>query len=98
MVLALSRRRAIAPAEGSAHPPPHPGSGPTRSADDLPFDICNRGPFWGGAKRHDFHHSHNHGCYGDWSPFWDWAMGTDAAFWAFWAKKAPHPPTEKKKP
>lgn len=47
---------------------------------DLPFDPLNRGPFWGGARRHDFHHSHNTGMYGDWLPFWDWALGTDSAF------------------
>ena len=53
---------------------------------DLPFDPCNRGPFHGGARRHDFHHSHNHGCYGDWTPFWDWACGTDTAYSAHWDK------------
>jgi len=38
---------------------------------DLPLDPLNAWPlFTDGAKRHDFHHSHNAGCYGDWTPFW----------------------------
>ena len=44
-------------------------------------------PFTRGASRHDFHHSHNSGCYGDWLPFWDWLMGTDEAYTASWAKQ-----------
>lgn len=28
---------------------------------DLPFDPTNRGLLHGGARRHDFHHTHNHG-------------------------------------
>jgi sterol desaturase/sphingolipid hydroxylase (fatty acid hydroxylase superfamily) len=36
--------------------------------------------FQGGAERHDFHHSHNVGCYGSFTVFWDQVMGTDAAF------------------
>lgn len=47
---------------------------------ELPWDILNFGVFHGGAKRHDFHHSHNIGCYGDWFPFWDWLCGTDVAY------------------
>ena len=47
---------------------------------DLPFDPLNRGVFAGGARRHDFHHSHNVGCYGDWTPFWDWLCGTDREY------------------
>ncbi|KNC46718.1 C-4 sterol methyl oxidase [Thecamonas trahens ATCC 50062] len=45
---------------------------------------------WGGAAKvnpfashplaHNFHHSHNSGCYGGNSFFWDWIMGTDADF------------------
>jgi sterol desaturase/sphingolipid hydroxylase (fatty acid hydroxylase superfamily) len=53
---------------------------------DLPFDILNRGVFSGGARRHDFHHSHNVGCYGDWMPFWDYIMGTDVQYQAYWKK------------
>ena len=33
-----------------------------------------------GAARHDFHHSHNKGCYGSFTVFWDELMGTDAEF------------------
>eukprot|EP00940_MAST-03C_sp_MAST-3C-sp2_P000224 g224.t1 len=47
---------------------------------DLPIDPLNRGPFWAGARRHDFHHSHNKGCYGDWLPLWDMLCGTDKEF------------------
>ena len=54
---------------------------------DLPYDPCNRGLFLGGAKRHDYHHSHNQGCYGDWTPFWDWVCGTDRKYAAFWRKR-----------
>lgn len=32
------------------------------------------------AEHHDFHHSHNIGCYGSFFGFWDWLCGTDAAF------------------
>ena len=52
----------------------------------LPFDPLNRGIFANGAARHDFHHSHNVGCFGDWTPFWDWLCGTDRAFKAHWDK------------
>jgi sterol desaturase/sphingolipid hydroxylase (fatty acid hydroxylase superfamily) len=54
---------------------------------DLPYDPLNRGIFSGGARRHDFHHSHNHGCYGDWMPFWDWICGTDLKYKRYWDKK-----------
>ena len=54
---------------------------------DLPFDPLNRGIFYDGAKRHDYHHSHNLGCYGDWSPFWDYVMGTDVKYKKYWAEK-----------
>ena len=42
---------------------------------NLPWwmDPCN---IFDGARRHDFHHSHNMGCYGDWFPFWDQLCGT----------------------
>ena len=42
-----------------------------------PFHIF----YWqGGSERHDFHHSHNIGCYGSFTIFWDWICGTDKAF------------------
>ncbi|KAH8069221.1 C-4 methylsterol oxidase [Aureococcus anophagefferens] len=40
------------------------------------------------SERHEFHHSHNQGCYGSFFPFWDWAFSTDAQFRAFMAKGA----------
>jgi sterol desaturase/sphingolipid hydroxylase (fatty acid hydroxylase superfamily) len=43
-------------------------------------------PFQGGAERHDFHHSNNVGCYGSFTIFWDYIMGTDAAFLEFQRK------------
>lgn len=36
--------------------------------------------FQGGADRHDFHHSHNIGCFGSFTIFWDWITGTDKAY------------------
>lgn len=38
--------------------------------------------FWwqGGADRHEFHHSHNVGCYGSFTAIWDAIMGTDEAY------------------
>jgi 4-alpha-methyl-delta7-sterol-4alpha-methyl oxidase len=32
-------------------------------------------PFQGGSERHYFHHSHNVGCYGSFTIFWDWITG-----------------------
>lgn len=50
-----------------------------------PFDM-----FWwqGGVERHDFHHSHNIGCFGAFTIFWDWLCGTDARFLAYQARKS----------
>jgi len=36
-------------------------------------DVCFVTPCMG-VDRHDFHHSHNKGCYGTFTVFWDWAM------------------------
>ena len=42
----------------------------------------------GGAKQHDFHHSHNVGNFGGaHTIFWDWACGTDSAYRAYLAKE-----------
>ena len=61
----------------------------THAGYDLPFDPFNRGVFHGGARRHDFHHSHNHGCFADFLPFWDWLCGTDLKYKEYWeANKA----------
>lgn len=49
-----------------------------------PFSLM---PFQGGARRHDFHHSRNVGCYGSFTIFWDWICGTDAAFLEFENKR-----------
>lgn len=49
-----------------------------------PFSLL---PFQGGADRHDFHHSHNTGCYGAFTIFWDSITGTDATFLSFIEKK-----------
>ena len=42
-----------------------------------PFHVF---PFQGGADRHYFHHSHNVGCYGSFTIFWDWITGTFSNF------------------
>ena len=60
----------------------------THSGFDLPYEPTNRGPFYGAARRHDFHHTHNAGCYADFLPFWDWLCGTDRHFAAFWRERA----------
>jgi sterol desaturase/sphingolipid hydroxylase (fatty acid hydroxylase superfamily) len=49
-----------------------------------PFHLL---PFQGGADRHDFHHSHNVGCFGSFTIFWDWLCGTDAKFLEFKRKR-----------
>lgn len=58
----------------------------SHSGYDLPYDPFNRGIFHGGARRHDFHHSHHNGCFADFLPFWDWLCGTDAAYTTYWQK------------
>jgi sterol desaturase/sphingolipid hydroxylase (fatty acid hydroxylase superfamily) len=40
----------------------------------------NKFPFQVGSNRHDYHHSHNVGCYGAAFTFWDSIMGTDKSF------------------
>lgn len=45
-----------------------------------PFKLFS---FQGGAERHDFHHSHNVGCYGSFTIFWDHICNTDQAFLDF---------------
>lgn len=53
----------------------------THSGYSWPFYPFHIIPFiQGGAERHDFHHSHNLGCYGSFTIFWDHVMGTDADF------------------
>ncbi|DAZ93383.1 TPA: hypothetical protein N0F65_012440 [Lagenidium giganteum] len=39
-----------------------------------------------GAKRHDYHHSHNVGMYGGIMLFWDWIFGTDKPYYEHQAK------------
>jgi len=57
------------------------------SGYDFSFSPFSLLPFQGGARRHDFHHSRNVGCYGSFMIFWDWICGTDAAFLEFEAKR-----------
>lgn len=57
------------------------------SGYNFPFNPFHAFSFQGGAERHDFHHSHNVGCYGSFTIFWDWIMGTDQAFLEYKAKK-----------
>jgi len=44
------------------------------------------GRLHGGPLRHDWHHSHQVGCYGGFT-FWDWICGTDKQFHKWVAKK-----------
>jgi len=63
------------------------------SGYDFSFSPFSMVPFQGGARRHDFHHSRNVGCYGSFFIFWDWVCGTDSAFLEFEGKRL----TEEKK-
>jgi sterol desaturase/sphingolipid hydroxylase (fatty acid hydroxylase superfamily) len=53
------------------------------SGYNFPFSPFHALPFQGGADRHDFHHSHNVGCYGSFTIFWDWITGTDMQYLKF---------------
>lgn len=44
-------------------------------------------PLSGSAKYHDFHHTHNIGNYESFFTIWDTVMGTNAAYYKFYAKK-----------
>ncbi len=57
------------------------------SGYSFPYNPYHMFPFQGGADRHDFHHSHNVGCFGSFTIFWDWITGTDKQFLEFYAKK-----------
>ena len=47
----------------------------------FPFSMINQNSFlFFSASRHDFHHSHNIGCYGRWTRFMDSWYQTDAEF------------------
>lgn len=50
------------------------------SGYEFPFSPFHVFSWQGGSDRHDFHHSHNMGCYGSFTIFWDWAMGTDKTY------------------
>jgi sterol desaturase/sphingolipid hydroxylase (fatty acid hydroxylase superfamily) len=54
------------------------------------------GAMHGGAGRHDWHHSHQVGCYGGFT-FWDWFCGTDKAYraWKKQQQQQPSPSTKK---
>jgi sterol desaturase/sphingolipid hydroxylase (fatty acid hydroxylase superfamily) len=51
------------------------------SGYSFPYSPFTCIPVPGETDRHDFHHSHNTGCYGGW--FWDWLCGTDKTFHEF---------------
>jgi len=56
----------------------------------LPFPLTpwNVLPFSDCAPAHDFHHSHNVGCYGGFFSFWDKLCGTDVAYQQFRNREA----------
>jgi len=56
------------------------------SGYDFPFAPHNLLGFLSGASRHDYHHSHNKGCFGAFTIFWDRLCGTDKDFLA-WQEK-----------
>lgn len=47
---------------------------------DFPFSPFSVFSWQGGARRHEYHHSHNVGCYGSFTTFWDRIMQTDLEF------------------
>lgn len=53
---------------------------------DLPWSPYRILPFSGSAGHHDYHHSHNKGCFGSFFIFWDALCGTDQAYLAHVAK------------
>lgn len=60
-------------------------SADSHSGFDLPFSPFRllRTP-----RMHDYHHSHNVGNYGAFSPFWDWLMGTDRSWRQYMQRSA----------
>ena len=58
----------------------------SHSGYDLPFDPFNRGVFHGGARRHDFHHTHNQGNFG--ATWIDYAFGTCDHYIAYRRKQS----------
>ena len=54
----------------------------------LPLSPWNLLPGMDCATAHDFHHSHAVGNFGGFFMFWDWAMGTDAAYRRYLEKAA----------
>jgi len=51
------------------------------------WSIWNMFPFQSSTARHDFHHTHNVGCFGSLFIFWDWFCGTDVRFLEYQDKK-----------
>jgi sterol desaturase/sphingolipid hydroxylase (fatty acid hydroxylase superfamily) len=52
----------------------------SHSGYEFPFSPMHVLPFFGGARRHDYHHREFDGNYGA-TLFWDWLCGTDKPFW-----------------
>ena len=59
----------------------------SHSGYNFKWSIYNTFPFCYCAEKHDFHHSHNVGCYGSTTLIWDTLMGTDKDFYEFKAKQ-----------
>lgn len=57
------------------------------SGYNFPYNPFHMFPFQGGAEWHDFHHSHNNGCFCSSTKFWDWIAGTDKPYLEYCAKK-----------
>lgn len=43
----------------------------THSGYEFPWSVARLMPFAGSSSAHDYHHSHNVGCYGSQFIFWD---------------------------
>mmetsp|Transcript_15864 Transcript_15864/g.52004 ORF Transcript_15864/g.52004 Transcript_15864/m.52004 type:complete len:135 (+) Transcript_15864:642-1046(+) len=50
------------------------------SGYDVPWNLTNLIPFWGGAVHHDYHHKTFNGPYSSVLTVWDYVFGTDGDF------------------
>ena len=53
------------------------------SGFEFPWSPFRLIPFSCTATYHDFHHSHNVGCYSTFFTFWDTLLGSNKEFYAF---------------
>jgi len=59
----------------------------THSGYEFKYSPYSMFKWQGGADRHEFHHSHNTGCFGSFTIFWDQICGTDEKYNQYRARK-----------